>query len=218
MLGVTINNDHTYNDFGLGWLQGGFEISAPEIRTHYVEVEGMDGDLDLTESLSGRPVYKNRMLTLKFDSRAGKYEAYTALCSDIDSELHGRRCIITLDTDPDWFYVGRGKWDHSKDEDGVETHVFTATVEPYKYYKYWTTQTVTVDGTQQVTLPNSKAPASPLFTTDAEGMTVQQGGIAYAIPPGTDVEIYGITLLEGDNILTLNGTGTVTIKYREGKL
>lgn len=218
MLGVVINGFHTFEDFGLGWLQGGFELSEPEIQTHYVEVEGMDGSLDLTEDLSGRPVYKDRTLKLTFDSPAGTYEAYTALCSRIDSRLHGRRCEITLDTDPDWFYLGRGKWSHTKDADGVETHVFTATVKPYKYYKDMTVRTVNVDGTADVVLENSMAPATPFFTTVDKDMRVQQGSAEYSVLPGTDMEIYGITLLEGSNVLTFTGTGTVTIQYREGML
>lgn len=218
MLGVVMNGFHTFEDFGLSWLQGGFELSEPEIQTHYVEVEGMDGSLDLTENLSGRPVYKNRTLKLTFDSPAGTYESYSALCSKIDRCLHGRRCRIVLDTDPDWFYLGRGKWSHTKDADGVETHVFTATVDPYKYYKDMTDLTVNVDGTADVVLENSMAPATLLFTTADQGMTVQQGSAEYSILPGTNMEIYGITLLEGSNVLTITGTGTVTIRYQEGIL
>lgn len=218
MLGVVIDGCHTFSDFGLCWLQGGFELSEPEMQTHYVEVEGMDGSLDLTEALSGRPVYKDRTLKLTFDSRSGAYQDYTYLCSKIDSRLHGRRCRIVLDTEPDWYYVGRGKWSHSKDEYGVEKHVYTATVKPYRYYRDVTERTVAVDGTAEVVIDNLMAPAAPLFSTADTGLTVAQGSAAYTILPGTDVEIYGITLLEGLNTLTITGTGTVTIRYQEGML
>lgn len=62
------------------------------------------------------------------------------------------------------------------------------------------------------------APATPFFTTSDKDMTVQQGSAEYSVLPGTDMEIYGITLLEGSNVLTFTGTGTVTIQYREGML
>lgn len=216
MLGAKINGYHTGDFFGLGWI--GMSITKPEVKTHYIEIEGRDGPLDATEALSGRPVYKQRILTLIFDARNGSWDEYMARCSNIDSRIHGRLCEIFLDIDPKYFWVGRGTWEHSKTADGEEQHTFTAMVEPYKYKKNMTSQTVTVSGTSRVTLQNLQAPCHPLFSTTASGLQVQYGSVTYTIPTGTDKEFYDITLLEGANVLTFSGSGTVKIKYQEGVL
>ena len=38
----------------------GKDFSPPEVKTNYVEIDGADGDIDMTEALAGRPTYRNR--------------------------------------------------------------------------------------------------------------------------------------------------------------
>lgn len=64
MLGVKIGNIHTYNDWKL--ILTKVEKSFPEPKTETQEVPGMNGILDLTESLSDDIKYKNRIITLTF--------------------------------------------------------------------------------------------------------------------------------------------------------
>jgi hypothetical protein len=52
MLGVTIGDKHTYRDFGLRWLEP-YTIDYPEPWTFIVDVPGTDGQIDLTEALTG---------------------------------------------------------------------------------------------------------------------------------------------------------------------
>lgn len=215
MLGVTINTFHTFENFGLGWL--GVKISPAELQTHYIEIDGRDGPLDATEALSGRPVYKQRTLTLEFDA-LGTFEEYMQRCSEIDFYTNGRRCEIFLDIDPQYYWIGRGTWQHSKTADGKESHIYTAIIEPYKYRKFLTQKTVVIASEKTVAINNLQAPSYPLFTTESEGMTVLFGTAAYSIMPGTDIPIYDITLLQGINNLTFSGSGTVKIKYQEGVL
>lgn len=213
MLGAFLNNHHTSNDFGLGWL--GMSISEAKVKTHYIEIEGRDGPLDATEALSGRPVYEQRTLILTFDAR-GTWEDYMIRCSKIDFLTNGKRCEILLDIDPEYFWIGRGTWKHTKTADGNETHTFTAEVEPFKY-KTALTQT-SARGGQTVTLNNLQAPSYPLFSTTSGGIQVKFGTGNVTIPIGTDVPMYDITLLEGSNTLTFTGSGSITIKYQEGIL
>ena len=213
MLGAKIGDYHTVNNFGLGWL--GMSISEAKVKTHYIEIEGRDGPLDATEALSGRPVYEQRTLILTFDVR-GSWEDYMTRCSSIDSATNGKLLKIFLDIDPQYFWIGRGTWKHTKTADGDETHTFTAKVEPFKYKK--TLTQTSARGGQTVTLSNLQAPSYPLFSTTSGNIQVKFGTVSVLIPSGTDVPMYDITLLEGSNTLTFTGSGSITIKYQEGTL
>lgn len=130
MRGVTFDNRHTYWDWGL-MLAKPPEISAPEPKTHYVDIPGAHGALDLTELLTGKVQYKNRKLALEFITKAGR-EDWSAIYSDILSELHGQLKEITLDDDPLHHYKGRVTvGDPVRDKKHVTVKI-TAEVEPFK--------------------------------------------------------------------------------------
>ena len=130
MRGVTFDNKHSYWDWGL-MLSKSPEISSPEPKTHYVDIPGAHGSMDLTEALTGKVQYKNRTLTLEFITKAGR-EDWSAIYSDILSELHGQLKEISLDDDPMYHYKGRVKvGDPVRDKKHV-TVKMTAEVEPFK--------------------------------------------------------------------------------------
>lgn len=134
MLGMTINNKHTYRTWGL-LLKKQPYISPPEPKTKLVEIPGSDTILDLTESLTG---------SVKYGIRQGKFEFYVmdgrqkwpAVYSAIMNELHGKRVEITMDDDPNYYYVGRVKVDEWESDKAAATIVLTAEVEPYKYQRH----------------------------------------------------------------------------------
>lgn len=108
------------------------KISSPEPKTHYVDIPGAHGAMDLTKALTGKVQYHNRKIELEFITTAGR-EDWSAVYSDILSELHGQMKEITLDEDPTHYYKGRVKvgdpeWDNVK----AVTLKMTAEVEPFK--------------------------------------------------------------------------------------
>ena len=115
-------------------------ISAPGVKTNTIDIPGANGSIDLTESLTPYPVYKNRTGSLEFavlNDRREYYEMYknihnmnsknaisgshawTLLYSDIMNKLHGRKVRLYLvDDDPEWYYEGRiavNSWKTSND-------------------------------------------------------------------------------------------------------
>lgn len=131
MRGVTFDNRHTYWDWGL-MLKKPPEISTPEAKTHYVDIPGAHGAMDLTEALTGKVQYKNREIKMEFITTAGR-EDWSAVFSDILSELHGQMKEIALDDDPMHHYKGRVTvgdpvWENEK----TVTVPMTAEVEPFK--------------------------------------------------------------------------------------
>ncbi len=130
MRGVTFDSKHSYWHWGL-MLQNTPKITAPEPKTHYVDIPGAHGSFDLTEALTGKVQYKNRKITLEFVTKAGR-EDWSAVFADILSELHGQMKTITLDDDPAHYYRGRVTVNDPERYKGIVMLKMTAEVEPFK--------------------------------------------------------------------------------------
>ena len=57
----------------------------------------------------------------------------------------------------------------------------------------------------------------PEFDAGAPGMTVEYDGETWTLPVGEST-CFGLVLPHGDSTLTLHGSGSLTVKYREGAL
>lgn len=130
MRGVMFGNKHSYWNWGL-MLRTAPKITSPAPKTHYVDIPGAHGSVDLTEALTGKVQYKNRRITLEFVTMAGR-EDWSAIYSDILSELHGQMKDIRLDDDPMHLYRGRVTAGDPERAKNVITIKMTAEVEPFK--------------------------------------------------------------------------------------
>lgn len=130
MRGVKIGNKHTYWDWGLMFRTAPV-ITSPAPKTHYVDIPGAHGAMDLTEALTGKVQYKNRKITMEFVTKAGR-EDWSAIYSDILSELHGQMKEITLDDDPLHTYKGRVTVGDPERDKKLVIVKMTAEVEPFK--------------------------------------------------------------------------------------
>lgn len=92
-------------------------FNPPGVRTNYIEIPGMDGILDATEVLSGRPLYENRTGSNEFYVMNG-YGTWAGRYSEIMNYLHGKRVKAILEDDPFYYYYGRmtvNQWKSEKD-------------------------------------------------------------------------------------------------------
>lgn len=109
---IAFGNKNTWNDFHLVPSSKPI-ILPPEVKTKIVDIPGGDGVIDLTESLTGYPVYGNRAGSFTFiiiddnsylmDQHISWEETYQKLLSYI----HGRKMRVVLEDDPQWYYEGR---------------------------------------------------------------------------------------------------------------
>lgn len=107
-------------------------INTPEVKTKTVDVPGMNGVLDLTESLSGYPTYKNRTGSIDFMVLTG-YEAWNEVYQDMCSYFHGRKVYFACEDDPGYYYHGRitvNQYQSQKDNSKISIDY---EIEPYKY-------------------------------------------------------------------------------------
>lgn len=111
-------------------------FAPPEQKEMVVDLPGVDGSIDLSNSISGNPIFNDRSGSFEFMVMTnGSYGQWYERYSDIMNFIHGRPCKIVLEDDPDWYYEGRIKvsgWTSNSDGSG-STISFDYTVKPYKY-------------------------------------------------------------------------------------
>lgn len=134
--GVTIkvggSSYHSWNDFNLAIGNNNY-IGAPEVDTHYVDIPGMNGFLDLSEVIAGRPTYTHRGIKIEF---GGKYarDSWDSRISYIRGLFHGKNVQLIFDNDSSYYYEGRA---YIEDFDRFrELGTFTLSIPnaaPFKY-------------------------------------------------------------------------------------
>lgn len=212
MNSVYFGDKNSYDDFNL--------ILKPKIRpfptpkTKKVSIEGADGDLDLTHALTKDTKYNNiDGYDLEFylkDKRANWEEALLK----ISNHIHGKRLPLTFSDDPDYYYDGSYMLNELESDMNVGSIVITCDFMPYRYKKIETVKSIT--GTGTLTLSNTRKWVMPTITsTDSMQFTFE--GKTFTVN-GT-LQSPDIILKEGENTIeVINGTGTLTVTYREAKL
>lgn len=212
MNGVTFGRYHSYNDFNLILTEK--EIGCASVKTNYVEVDGAHGQIDYTEYF-GEPKYKSRTLSFKFNTIVSQSQ-FLELYSDVQNALHGRRMKIVLDDEPDYYYMGRLDISAFTNDKNIGQVSIDCICEPWKYRKDETVVTKAVSSSATITLVNSRKKVVPSITTTAS-MTIVYDGISTTVNAGT-FTIPTLELAEGNNIITVTGTGNITFTYQEGGL
>ena len=213
MLGLTIGGKHTAYDFGLKLLT--FQVSSPEPVTNEVEIPGMNGMLDLSETLSGEIIYRNRTITAEFLMEEQDETQLQNRLNDIRNYIHGIMHDICPDMDGVYMYTGRTKVDFTVM--GVYQLVtLTADVLPYKMKRADTVVSQTIEEEGAVICYNERKSVVPTITTDAD-FVLQFGDISVGVSAGETI-VPDIKFVQGENIITCTGTGTISFTYREGSL
>lgn len=212
MNGVKFNNLHSYDDYSLILVDA--VIDAPKPKTEKVNIPGADGVLDFSEYF-GEIKYKNRNISFDFKMKAD-ISNFMNLFSTVQNALHGKTMQVTLDVDSSFYYIGRVTVDKWLADRRVGKINISVDAEPYKLKNTLTEKTTAVTSTATVAYLNTKKSVVPEFTTDA-AFTIQHGTNTFSHGAGTFV-IPDILFVAGDNQISYTGTGTVTVKYREGSL
>ena len=212
MHGITFGTLHSYRDLNL--ILSKKEIGSPPIKKKLQEVEGADGVLDYTDFFGG-PKYGNVTHKFTFSTISPKKEQL-AHFSRVKNALHGRKMTITLDEEPGYFYVGRLDVSSFTDERGIGKITVEADCEPWKYKQDVTAVQFDVDGSMVVRLQNSRKHVVPIITTFSD-MAFTVDGVTYAHEAGV-FEIPEMEFREGENEITITGTGNVRFVYQEGML
>lgn len=212
MKGVSFGNYHSYDDFDLILSQK--KIEAPSPKTETIDIPGGDGVLDLTEFF-GETKYNNRQLEFEFTTDVPQ-EQFMDLFSEVQDALHGQKMNIVLDDDPDWYYTGRITVSEWKAEKNMGKFTISCDCDPYKLKGSETVFSKAVSGSDNIVLTNSRKRVVPTITTNAQ-FSISFGTYSGTFNAGT-FRIPELQLVEGNNTVTVEGTGNISFRYREGGL
>ena len=214
MRGVSFHGFHSYRDLYL--LMTGKEIGAPEVKRHTINIEGADGELDYTDYF-GEPKYMNAQHRFTFESIQPRNEQLSQF-ADIKNKIHGKKGRIILDDDPSFFYVGRCSVSKYTNEKNIGKITVDCDCEPYKYRLEKTTVSAAVEGTQAITLTNSRKRAVPEVAITTEGtLNIVFGGNIWDLGAGS-YTLPELELVAGDSLVTVTGTGTISFTWQEAVL
>ena len=130
---ITFGDKNTWDDWHLVPESRPLFV-PPEPKIHEIDIPGMDGVLDMSESLTGYPVYNNRKGEFEFYVMNG-YQEWHELYSEISNYLRNKKMRAYLEDDPDWYYEGRFRVNEWRSEKDYSKIVISYDVWPYKWNK-----------------------------------------------------------------------------------
>lgn len=215
MKGVLFGAYHSYKDLHL--ILSEKEIGAPQVKRHTLDIPGGDGVIDYTDFF-GEPKYDNVQHKFTFTTIQPRTEHLTQF-STVKNALHGKKVRIILDDDPTFFYSGRCEVSSFKNEKGIGTITITCDCEPYKYKREMTVVYQAVDGVADVLLLNGRKRAVPEVRIEsAAGLNIVFGASnVWDLGSGT-YTLPELELVEGENVVTVTGIGTIVFTWQEGDL
>ena len=202
---VSLNTNisrHSYLDFGVILTEQ--NIGLPSPKNYTVNIEGMDGTLDLSECF-GEMKYENRTLKFTFES-VEKISDWQAKMIKISSFLHGQKMKITIWSDPNFYYIGRCQIDEYNSNSKLGKIVISCDCEPFKYKQNITTFNL-VEGSN--TVQNSRMTVYADLINEAE---ITINGKTY----NAGAHLRTIKLTSGTN--NLNSSGSATLIFQEGEI
>lgn len=229
--GFKTKHTHTWEDWFL--IPSSRPVVAmPAVRTKSVEIPGLQGQVDLSEVLTGYVTYNNRSGSLNFIVD-NDHRDWTASIESIAQKIHGQRLKMILLDDMEYYYEGRFALNEWKSEAQNSSIVINYDLGPFKQpildsmddwlwdpFNFQTgiirqIKNKVVSGSLTVICPNGAKNGIVPTITCSSAMSVRYNEKTYPLPAGSSRQI---TLLPGDTSMTFTGSGTISISYRGGYL
>ena len=207
---------NTYYDWDL--ILTAKEITPPDPKTNLIELDGVNGSLDLSEALSGEVVYRDRTLTASFWTDKGDFYYRVEVMKKITALLHGKKVKIIEPDSPAHYLYGRIKIKNFTNNRAYMSFDIEATCEPWKYSIEESSRSVTVNGQAvDIVIHNNgvKTLCPSINVTGAVSLTID--GVTTALTEGGYM-ITNLKLKTGANVVGISGNGSVTLTYREADL
>lgn len=215
ILDVMINEISLY---GLGWIREKVDFPTPQSQTNTIVVPGRNSPIRYTEAL-GSVSYQPRSFTITL-SMYGTRGMFDKKVSEAVNRFAGRLCKVICSDNSEVYALGTLEATPSYDPQNHRGQLVLSCTDgdSYLYHVKETVVAVSVSG--NVTLTNDYMPVVPVVTTTAEtsfSWKVGEDVFQKSVSAGT-WEFPEMELQEGENILTVEGNGTTTFRYREGRL
>lgn len=206
----TSTSFHSYRNYQMYLSKK--EIGKADPKIELLDVPGADEPIDFTEFF-GDVKYKNRKLKFTFSVKLTSL--FDTVFSQLQNDLNGKKCKITLDDDTNFYYVGRVSISELKADKRIGEITVECDCNPYKLKRDKTVVSVNVAGEKIVTLENLRKHVTPIFNSDATVQVIFENKQYSSTGTFTIPEII---LKEGSSQIRLKGNANVTIEYQEGGL
>lgn len=137
---ITFGDKNTWDDWHL-IPETQPVVSMPTQKTNYIDIPGASGSLDLSESLTGYPLFNDRegSFTFILTNNVGVSQPYEnrkkihRVVEDIAEHLHGKVMRMRLEDDSNYYYEGRFSVSDPSPEEGFSKVTINYRVGPYKW-------------------------------------------------------------------------------------
>ncbi len=195
------------------------KISLPEPKTKYVEIEGCDGTLDLSEALSGTVIYNDRVISASFWTDYKTRDDRNRLFKEIRNLLHGRKVKIIEPDDLEHFFVGRISVKNEINNLAYGEIEIECVCEPYRYNLNNVVRTITLISENETVISIVNNGSKKIVPDIEVNGSINVETEKRKIPLNNGLHrILDIKLNPGVNSIKLSGEGTVTFKFREAVL
>ncbi len=203
---------------GLGWLREGITFPAPQSQTNTIVVPGRNSPIRYTEAF-GRVSYQPRSFDITL-SMLGTREKFNQMSEQTVNRFAGRLVDVILSEEPALYYVGTLEITPGYDPLTHKGQLAISSTDG-DAYRYHTEETVVaVTGGGNVILSNDFMPAVPAVTvTDETTLKWQVGTDRFIKTVSAGAWTFPeLELVQGENEIEITTAGTVTFRYREGRL
>lgn len=234
LYGIKFDGKHSYNDMGYT-MPAERDIGFPSKEKIIVQVPFSNVEYDFSE-LYGSQTYTSRPLKYQFNIlKRGNYTPYamqiekTKLINWL-MNTKGRKKLYD-DTIPGYYFLA--ELESAADiQDDWETGTLTATFRAYPFMiaelqegnDIWDsfnfdldvaqTTEFNVDGSLTVTLLNVGTPDVTPEIIASNQMKISKDGVTYMLPSGFTKDS-NFVLKPGENILRINGSGTISFRFHK---
>lgn len=195
------------------------DVTPPEPKTNYVEIDGMSGSLDLSESLAGEVTYTDRTIVATFWTDEGSRRDRERLLRDIVVALHGKKIKIIEPDDPDHYFYGRVAITSRSNNLAYAEFTIEAVCEPWRYSVVETVRTIEVTNDNAANLVihnNGVKTVCPDIVVDGS-LDITYNGVKTSATTGS-FKISTLKLYQGVNVIGVSGNGSLRLTYREADL
>ena len=203
---------------GLGWLRETVDFPVPKSQSDTLVVPGRNSPIRYTQAL-GRVSYQPRTFEITL-SMLGSRAAFDQKVSEAANRFAGQLCKVTLSEELGLYALGTLELS-AEYEPLTGKGILLLSCEDGDAYQYHTKETVVpVPGGGTVLLENDAMPVVPVLTvTEETDLSWQVGEDVFQKMVSSGIwEFPEMELQAGRNRILVTTTGTVTFRYREGRL
>lgn len=210
----------SYDDYVIDLRKHGFfltlnsvKIGSPKPKTKYIEIEGSNGVIDVSQSLTNFIKYQNRNASVGFTSREKTWVKNVEMQNLINSIFNGTKRKMYID---DWYLEGRFINEQSI-ENGFGKYTISGDCYPYRINTYIDSKQYEVKETIDCFIVYEDTMEVCPNINVSESMSIAFNGKTYNLEEGDNI-VPDFILIKGTNTFILSGNGIAIITWRGGNL